>query len=134
MYAGQGQSGKTVRKFRRDIARILGFIDGVRSNGGLARRQNENGNSQKGNLFHAHGVLFSAKDRPFKQKTRRTFILTVKGLIKPEFIMRNRLTIFALLSAFALSACGIKGELKTPPPVWGDEKPSAEQDDSQPDG
>jgi len=41
--------------------------------------------------------------------------------------MRNhfvhKLTISTLLGVFALgslSACGIKGELKTPPPLWGD--------------
>jgi len=42
--------------------------------------------------------------------------------------MRNRfvhkLTISTLLGVFALgtlSACGIKGGLKTPPPLWGDQ-------------
>jgi len=25
----------------------------------------------------------------------------------------------SLIVAFALSACGIKGDLKTPPPLWG---------------
>ena len=42
--------------------------------------------------------------------------------------MRNRFVhkfaLTALLGAFALgtlAACGIKGELKTPPPLWGDQ-------------
>jgi|GEM_PF-2301026 len=32
-----------------------------------------------------------------------------------------------LISGFTLSACGIRGELKTPPPIWGDDKRTAEQ-------
>lgn len=38
---------------------------------------------------------------------------------------RSRLmayTLSALLCAPALSACGIKGELKTPPPIFGQDK------------
>jgi predicted small lipoprotein YifL len=31
-----------------------------------------------------------------------------------------------LISAFALGACGIKGDLKTPPPLWGDKGQQAE--------
>lgn len=31
-------------------------------------------------------------------------------------------TLSALLCASALSACGIKGELKTPPPIFGQDK------------
>ncbi len=27
---------------------------------------------------------------------------------------------FLLAGSFILSACGVKGELKTPPPLWGD--------------
>jgi len=41
----------------------------------------------------------------------------------------HRITKTALLGMFALgtlSACGIKGDLKTPPPLWGD-KTKAEQ-------
>jgi len=37
--------------------------------------------------------------------------------------------ITAIVASFALSACGIKGDLKTPPPVWGEDKP-----ETQPDG
>jgi len=33
----------------------------------------------------------------------------------------------SLVAAFALSACGIRGELKTPPPLWGDDTRTAEQ-------
>ncbi len=43
----------------------------------------------------------------------------------------RRIIAITLISAFALSGCGVKGELKTPPPLWGD-KPQAEQPDSQP--
>ncbi len=61
--------------------------------------------------------------------------------------MRNRFThrlsVTTLLGMFALgtlSACGIKGELKTPPPIWGDkaqaektqaEKTEMDQQDSE---
>jgi len=41
----------------------------------------------------------------------------------------NRFIAAVLLSTFALgtlAACGIKGDLKTPPPIWGD-KSKAEQ-------
>ena len=31
-----------------------------------------------------------------------------------------------LIGAFALGACGIKGELQTPPPLWGDKDKQAE--------
>lgn len=34
--------------------------------------------------------------------------------------MRRRLLTTALISAFVLSACGVKGDLQTPPPLWGD--------------
>lgn len=51
--------------------------------------------------------------------------------------MRNRfahrLTATALLGMFALgtlSACGIKGDLKTPPPLWGD-KTQAEKTEAE---
>jgi len=32
-----------------------------------------------------------------------------------------------LVAGFALSACGIRGELKTPPPVWGEDNRTPEQ-------
>ena len=40
-----------------------------------------------------------------------------------------------LIAGFTLSACGIRGELKTPPPVWGDDIRSEEQkaEDAQSD-
>ncbi len=62
--------------------------------------------------------------------------------------MRRKILITALLSSFVLGACGVKGNLKTPPPLWGDkakqnyEKQKQEeqkkegedqQDDSAPD-
>lgn len=39
----------------------------------------------------------------------------------------NALIALALTSSFALSACGIRGDLKTPPPLWGDDNRTAEQ-------
>jgi len=35
--------------------------------------------------------------------------------------------ILALIGAFALGACGIKGDLQTPPPLWGDKNQEAEK-------
>lgn len=43
---------------------------------------------------------------------------------RPNF---NALIALSLVAGFALSACGIRGELKTPPPVWGDDNRTAEQ-------
>ena len=43
---------------------------------------------------------------------------------RPHF---NTLIALSLVGAFALSACGIRGDLKTPPPVWGDDNRTAEQ-------
>ena len=43
-----------------------------------------------------------------------------------EFAMKRALSLTLIASAFALSACGVKGDLKTPPPMWGD-KPAAEK-------
>lgn len=34
--------------------------------------------------------------------------------------MRRKIIALTLVSAFALSACGVKGSLQTAPPVWGD--------------
>jgi predicted small lipoprotein YifL len=31
----------------------------------------------------------------------------------------------SLIAGFALSACGIRGDLKTPPPIWGEDIRSA---------
>jgi predicted small lipoprotein YifL len=39
----------------------------------------------------------------------------------------NALIAATLIGGFALSSCGIRGELKTPPPVWGEDVRSAEQ-------
>jgi len=35
--------------------------------------------------------------------------------------MRRKILITALLSSFMLGACGVKGNLKTPPPLWGEQ-------------
>ena len=32
-----------------------------------------------------------------------------------------------LIAGFTLSACGIRGELKTPPPVWGEDMRTPEE-------
>jgi len=32
-----------------------------------------------------------------------------------------RLTCVCLMAAFLLPACGIKGDLKSPPPLWGED-------------
>ncbi|PHR91110.1 MAG: hypothetical protein COA69_13750 [Robiginitomaculum sp.] len=37
-------------------------------------------------------------------------------------------TALALVSSFVLSACGIRGKLETPPPLWGDK---AKQDQAE---
>jgi len=47
-------------------------------------------------------------------------------------LMFRRLTALTLVSAFALSACGVKGKLDTPPPLWCD-KSKAEKTDKQDD-
>jgi len=39
----------------------------------------------------------------------------------------DRLIAVTLIAGFALSACGIRGDLKAPPPLWGDDKRTAEQ-------
>ena len=43
---------------------------------------------------------------------------------RPHF---NALIAATLIAGFTLSACGIRGELKTPPPVWGDDNRTPEQ-------
>lgn len=39
----------------------------------------------------------------------------------------NTLTAIVLVTGFALSSCGIRGELKTPPPIWGEDNRTAKQ-------
>ncbi|MDB2437736.1 hypothetical protein N9W89_03395 [Hellea sp.] len=43
---------------------------------------------------------------------------------RPHF---HGLTAITLIAGFALSACGIRGGLKTPPPVWGADTRTAAQ-------
>ena len=43
--------------------------------------------------------------------------------------MRRKIILSAVVSGFALGACGVKGDLKTPPPLWGDGK--AEQPETK---
>ena len=37
-----------------------------------------------------------------------------------------RLPLLAIIGALTLTACGIKGDLKTPPPLWGADKPASD--------
>ncbi len=48
--------------------------------------------------------------------------------------MRRKILLTTILTGFALSVsgCGVKGELKTPPPIFG-EKTKQQQDDKQKD-
>jgi len=39
----------------------------------------------------------------------------------------NALIAATLIGGFALSSCGIRGDLKTPPPVWGEDNRTSEQ-------
>jgi len=43
---------------------------------------------------------------------------------RPHF---NALVAATLIAGFALSACGIRGELSTPPPIWGEDTRTPEQ-------
>ena len=40
----------------------------------------------------------------------------------------NALIAATLIAGFTLSACGIRGGLKTPPPLWGEDTRTAEQE------
>lgn len=46
--------------------------------------------------------------------------------------MRRRILPLTLISAFLLSACGVKGDLQTAPPMWGD-KSKQDQPEKKPD-
>jgi predicted small lipoprotein YifL len=39
----------------------------------------------------------------------------------------NALIAATLIAGFTLSACGIRGDLKTPPPLWGEDTRTAEE-------
>lgn len=53
-------------------------------------------------------------------------MLTMKTIVTRNSIAK--LVAVSLISAFALGACGIKGDLQTPPPLWGDkDKPAPEK-------
>lgn len=43
---------------------------------------------------------------------------------RPKF---NAIIAITLIAGFALSACGIRGNLKTPPPLWGEDNRTAAQ-------
>lgn len=50
--------------------------------------------------------------------------------------MRRKIITLSIAMTFLLGACGVKGQLKTPPPLWGDkakqeyEEKSGKKDDS----
>lgn len=46
--------------------------------------------------------------------------------------MRRKLIIATLISSFALGSCGIKSDLKTPPPLWGKKKTEAPAEEPVP--
>ena len=46
--------------------------------------------------------------------------------------MRRKLLLTALLSSFVLGACGVKGELKPAPPIFGS-KDAPQTDDTTPE-
>jgi len=46
----------------------------------------------------------------------------------------KRLLPFAITAALLLSACGIKGELETPPPIWGEKSETAQPISPDTDG
>lgn len=41
--------------------------------------------------------------------------------------MRRYALILVLATPFVLGACGLRGDLKTPPPIWGEDKRSDEE-------
>lgn len=41
--------------------------------------------------------------------------------------MRRSALILILAAPFVLGACGLRGDLKTPPPLWGEDLRSAEE-------
>lgn len=45
--------------------------------------------------------------------------------------MRRKILLTALLSSFVLGACGVKGDLKTPPPIFGDKTKQQQTDKPQ---
>jgi len=38
----------------------------------------------------------------------------------------RKIILLSLIGALGLSACGIRGDLETPPPLWGDKDKQAE--------
>lgn len=58
--------------------------------------------------------------------TRRKEISLLQGRFVHGALMKRRqlparLICLTLITGFALSACGIRGDLKTPPPLWGED-------------
>jgi len=45
--------------------------------------------------------------------------------------LSHKFIALSLISAFVLSACGIKGKLDTPPPLWGDKSKQSEDQKPQ---
>lgn len=52
--------------------------------------------------------------------------------------MSRRMTAFMIASimgaSFLLSACGVKGDLERPPPLWGEKSKQQEPDDQDDNG
>jgi len=42
--------------------------------------------------------------------------------------MRRKLVIASIVSSFLITGCGIKGDLKTPDPIWGKKKSEQPKD------
>lgn len=56
--------------------------------------------------------------------------MRLDGCLPPHYVdLMQRWLTFLLLSLFAiiLTGCGIKGGLKTPPPLWGDDVAQVEE-------
>jgi predicted small lipoprotein YifL len=45
---------------------------------------------------------------------------------------RNQFAVLALAGMLLLSACGIKGELETPPPIWGEKASETQPEPPEP--
>jgi len=44
----------------------------------------------------------------------------------------HKIVLLSLISALALGACGIRGDLKTPPPLWGDKDKQSQPQKTEP--
>ena len=85
------------------------------------------GTSERFVIMQTNLPLDAGINCPYRMRTMKT--------IATHNIFAKLIAV-SLISAFALGACGIKGDLKTPPPLWGDknkqveEKPAADKPES----